>query len=147
VPTDYDITTISQETAVVSPTATLEVSRVGFTTNPSGVIAYVNVPAKNQTAAQVATTVEQYALLIETAMRHQGVTGAYFAQDVDASGLLTDYLVFIVGYESTNPARLGPYQAEVWVRMVNLGAPTAFAEAVGKPIDAAYHRLATIVEG
>ena len=146
-PEDYDVLSITQETAVISPTATLEVSRVGFVTHPSEVTAYVNVPAKNQTASQVHNTVLQYALLIEVVMRHQGVVGAYYAQDTDASGLLVDYLVVVVQYESADPAKLGPYQAEVWVKFVNLGAPTAFASQVGQPIDRAYARLQAIVDG
>lgn len=146
-PADYDIQSITQETAVVSPTATLEVSRVGFVTHPSDVVAYVNVPAKNQTAAQVHTTVEQYALLIELAMQHTGVVGAYFAQDVDASGLLTDYLVLVVEYDPGDPTRVGPYQADVWTKMVNYGNAIAYGNTVGKQIDAAYNRLAAIVDG
>lgn len=146
-PEDYDIQSITQETAVVSPTATLEVSRVGFVTYPSFIVAYVNVPAKNQTAAQVHTTVEQYALLIEVAMSKTGVVGAYFAQDLDASGLLVDYLVIVVEYDTGRPLDPGPYQADVWTKMVNYGNAIAFGKTAGPQIDAAYQRLYHIVEG
>jgi hypothetical protein len=144
----YDILTISQEIAVVSPTATLEVSRVGFTTKPSGVIAYVNVPKKNQTAAQVANTVDQYALLIELMMAYQGVSGAYFAQDVDKAGLLADYLVVIVEYDSTDVSRPGPFQTEVWTKMVSYGNATGYAHSgVKDAIGKAYAELQTVVDG
>jgi hypothetical protein len=145
---DYDILSMVPETAVVSPTQTLQVTRVGFVTHPSSVVTYVNVPVVTQSPSAVHTTIEQYAQLIELAMTYQGVVGAYFAQDTDRAGLLADYLVVVVQYTSPNVARVGPYQAEVWTLMISYGNPVGYAHSgVKASIDAAYSRLAKTVDG
>ena len=99
----YDVLSITQETAVVSPTATLAVSRVSFVTKPYGWQAWVNIPVKGATVDSVKTSVEQYALLMNLTAEYEGTVGGYGAQDVDDSGLLTDYLVVVVGYETGRP--------------------------------------------
>lgn len=145
---DYDIISMVPETAVVSPTATLQVTRTGFVTHPSEVVAYVNVPVVTQNPAAVHNTIEQYAQLIELAMGYQGVVGAYFAQDTDRAGLLADYLVVVVEYTSPNVSKIGPYQADVWTLMVNYGNPVGYGNSgVKASIDAAYNRLAATVDG
>ena len=143
----YDVLSITQETAVVSPTATLAVSRVSFVTKPYGWQAWVNIPVKGATVQSVHTSVEQYALLMNLTAEYEGVVGGYGAQDVDESGLLTDYLVVVVGYESGRPDLPGPYQVEQWFPMVAFGNPYGFASArVRQNIEAAYLHLKGIVE-
>lgn len=146
-PAEYTVESAAQEVAVISPTATLEVTRFGIRTHPSDVLVYVNVPQPNVNTNQAQNTLMQYAQLVEVAMQHEGVTGIYFAQDVDKSGLLADYFVVVVGYTSGDPAKPGPYEQEVWLPSADFGNPVGFSNTFPGPVDRAYQRLVSLVEG
>lgn len=144
---DYTVISASQEIQVLSATTTQEVTRFGIQTHPHEVVAYVNVPQKDVNANAAAPTLEQYALLIEASFNHQGVVGMYFAQDVDQSGLLKDYMVVVVGYEPADPAKPGPYTQDVYLPIVDFGNAIGYGNTFGGPVDAAYNRLKRVVDG
>ena len=144
---NYIVLSASQEIQVLSATLTQEVTRFGIQTIPHDVVAYVNVPQKNVNAGDAAPTLEQYASLIEVSFQHQGVVGMYFAQDVDASGLLRDYMVVVVGYESADPAKPGPYTQDVYLPIVDFGNAFGYGSTFAGPVDAAYNRLRSVVDG
>src|SRR5690242_4722937 len=112
---NYIVLSASQEIQVLSATATQEVTRFGIQTIPNDVVAYINVPQKDVDAERATPTLQQYAALIEVSFGHPGVVGMYFAQDVNQSGLLKDYMVVVVGYEPADPLKPGPYTQEVYL--------------------------------
>lgn len=146
-PAEYDVLSSEQVTVVRSAQSVMEMSRFGILTKPNGGTAYINIPVRNVTEAQASQSLRSYALLIEAAFDLEGVVAARAEQDVDASGLLADYVVFTVEFDPPGDTLPGPYQREVRVLTRNLSADTAFAQYVAKPIAAALAFLRGVVEG
>jgi len=96
----------TQEVQVLSPTLTLDVQVQPFVTQPSGVFAQFPIPYVDFIAQGVGQWLGPLADAIEGLIANTAAVDATFAQDVDASGLITDYLDFIVEY--TPPGRFGP---------------------------------------
>ena len=144
-PADYDVLSSENTTVVLSQTSAMEMTRFGIVTKPSGGTVMINVPVKGVTAAQASNTLQRYALLIEAAMRLEGVVGARAEQDVDGSGLLADYVVFTVQYAPADGDPPGDYTREVRVLTRNLSSDVAFGQYVGGPIADAYAFLRAVV--
>lgn len=143
---NYIVQDASQEIQVLSPTTTQEVTRFGIVTIPHNVYASIDVPQKDVNREQATPTLQQYAALIEVSFQHQGVVGMYFSQDVDASGLLRDYMTVIVGYDPDDPLKPGPYTQEVRVPMADFGNAIGYGNTFGKIVDPVYARLKATVD-
>lgn len=146
-PAEYDVLSSEQVTVVLSANSVMEMTRFGILTKPNGGTAFVNVPVKNVTAPIASQSLRRYALLIEAAFDLEGVVAARAEQDVDASGLLADYVVFTVELDPAGDMLPGPYQREVRVLTRNLSADTAFGQYVANPVAAALAFLRGVVEG
>lgn len=129
---------------VVSPTQVVDVQQVGFTTSPSGVYCQVVVPWAAWQLSGAAGWVEPLAAAIEGLVGQFGTTGATFAQDVDASGLIADFLDFVVSYTPTTGLGL-PLTTVVRIPVAYLTLDPAIAVAGGlapaELLQKAYDRL------
>lgn len=95
---------------VTGPNTAVDVLRITFVTIPSGVTATANAPNRNLVGVQpddvqgVADTfIQPLAYGIERMMGLGVVAGAVQAEDVDASGLLLDYIDATVEYVPPGP--------------------------------------------
>jgi hypothetical protein len=146
-PENYDPVASNTEFIVTSATTSGMGTRFTIRTKPSGVVASFNYPVPDITPTQAKVSLDQFALLIESAMAKDEVIGAYGAQDTDDSGLLTDYVVLVVGYETLGPDMPGPFTQEVWLPAVLFTNATAYGKAAGKPIADAMAVVNAIVSG
>ena len=96
----------TREVQVLAANQVLDVQVQPFITSPTGIYAQFPIPYVDFVAQGVGAWLGPLADAIEGLISSTAAVGATFAQDVDASGLITDYLDFIVEYQP--PGRLGP---------------------------------------
>lgn len=94
----YQVVSQRETVQVLSQTQVLDVEEVGFVTKPHGIYAQREVPLAAWAAEGAGAWIEPLATAIEGLMQTSAATFATFVQDVDASGLLTDYLDVTVSY-------------------------------------------------
>jgi hypothetical protein len=129
---------------VLSETQVIDTEEVGFVTIPSGVYAQREVPRTAWLAEGAAAWVGPLATAIENLMAGGLATSASFVQDVDDSGLIADYLDFLVSY--TPPGGLGfTLTATVRINVNALTLDIGFGSFVGgdpaQQLRDAYDRL------
>lgn len=133
---------------VVSPTQVVDVLRITFRTVPSGVVAVANAPYRNVAGVTVADVDQAAAVFIgpladgiERMMGSGIVAGAIAAEDVDASGLLIDYIDATVSYVPVSSAQPGPFQAVVRIPVFAFDEPSFYGPLVNDKLNAAYGAL------
>ena len=131
---DYDVVSSGADVQVLGPTSILDVTRFGIQTKPSGVLVYVNVPQERVSESEAQVTLQAYALLVEAAMRLEGVVAMRPEQDVDASGLIADYMVVTVGVNSPAPDAQNPLTTDVRILTRYFGTSAGFSVGIGQPI-------------
>lgn len=133
---------------VTSPTTVVDVLRISFRTTPSGVVASANVPYRNLVGFTSADADQAASIFIgpladgiERLMGSGMVAGAVGTEDVDASGLLVDYVDVTVQYVSTNPNAPGPFQSVIRIPVFAFDEPSFFDALVLVPVQNAYAAL------
>lgn len=140
----------TKEVQVLSPTQTLDVQVQPFITQPTGIYAQFPIPYVDFIAQGVGQWLGPLADAIEGLIASTPAVDASFAQDVDGTGLITDYLDFVVEYAP--PGRLGPpMQTTARVTMGSLisSSDPWFGRVAGSPdtiIDKAYAALVAAAE-
>lgn len=139
---------------VISPTQVVDVLRITFRTDPSGVVAFANVPYKNLVGFQVADADQAASVFIapladgiERAIGTGRVAGATGTEDIDASGLLIDYIDLTVQYDPGDPARPGPFQSIIRIPVFAFEGGAFFGPLVLDKINAAYDALVALAGG
>lgn len=139
---------------VTGPTTVVDVLRINFRTTPSGVVATANVPYRNLVGFTVADADQAASLFIspladgiERMMGSGRVAGAVGSEDIDASGLLVDYVDATVEYDPADPARPGPFQSVIRIPVGAFDEPSFYAPLVGDKINAAYDALVQLAGG
>lgn len=146
-PKDYKVQSSQADIQVLSATVVQNVTRFGIETKPSGVLVYVNVPVAKVSELQAHVTLQAYALLVETAMRHEGVVASHPEQDVDNAGLLADYQVFTLQVPDEDGSTDLPIQTDVAILTRNFGTAAGYAKGVEAHLDRAYAGLVNAVTG
>jgi len=141
---NYTVVSQRRTVQVLSPQEVIDVEEVGFITKPSGVYAQREVPLAAWSAEGAAAWIGPLATAIEGLISGGLATSASFVQDVDDSGLLTDYVEFVVTYTPTDGLGL-PMSTFVRVPVNALTLDTQFGTFLGtSPADqlrAAYDAL------
>lgn len=139
---------------VISPTSVVDVLRITFRTDPSGVVAFANVPYKEVGGFTVADADQAASLFlapladgIETIMSTGWLAGASGTEDIDASGLLVDYIDCVVQYEPNDPLRPGPFQSIIRIPVFAFETGPFFDALVRNPVLAAYNALVKLAGG
>lgn len=146
-PNDYRVQSSQADIQVLSASVVQNVTRFGIVTKPSGVLVMVNVPVEKITSQQAHVTLQAYALLVETAMRHEGVVASHPEQDVDDAGLLADFQVFTLAVPAEDGSTDYPIQTDVAIPTRNFGTAAGYAIGVEAPLDQALAGLRNAVNG
>lgn len=93
---NYQVTSQRQSIQVLGPTSILDVMEVGARTIPSGVDFQVSIPLTTWKRNQADADLGSIAGAIEGRLADDYVADAFYSQDLDASGLLKDEIVFLV---------------------------------------------------
>jgi len=141
---NYTNVTARRTVQVLGPTEVIDVEEVGFYTIPTNIYAQVEVPYQAWLSEGPAAWVEPLATAIEGMISGGLATGGTFVQDVDASGLLTDYIEFTVTYTPTTGLGL-PFTTAVDVPVAALTLDTGLGAYTGTSaadlVSAAYNQL------
>lgn len=142
----YSPATSHRSVQVLGPTQVADVQQAGFVTHPTGIYAEYPVPLPVWKDDRGAGLIEAIASGIEGLIASTAaVTGSY-VQDLDANGLLVDYIEFVVEYVAQGGLGL-PMTTTVLIPLESFlaaGDPFFFQFA-GNPaqlIDDAYQGLA-----
>jgi hypothetical protein len=137
---------------VLSATEVIDAMQIGFITQPSNVYAQRMIPYSSWTLLQGAAGLGFWVApvrdAVENAIADGSAIGATFVQDVDpASGLLTDFIDFLVGY--TPRGGIGQLTDTVRWPIDNLTINLAGGTLVGlqDALDAARARLVALSGG
>lgn len=129
---------------VLSPQQVIDVEEVGFITSPSGIYAQREVPYTAWSQEGADAWIAPLATAIEDLISGGLASSASFVQDVDDSGLLTDYIEFTVTYTPNTGLGL-PMSTFVRIPVNALTLDTQFGTFTGtSPADqlsAAYQAL------
>lgn len=135
---------------VTGPTTAVDVLRITFTTIPSGVTATANAPFRGLVGivpgdvdAIAERFIQPLAFGIERMMGLGYVIGALALEDVDASGLLIDYIVAYVEYIPPGAA-FSDFQQSVQIPVHFFDEPSFFLPLVRDKLQAAYDGLAAL---
>lgn len=120
----------------------VDVVEVGFTSLPSGTFAVATIPALAWAAEGQDVWIGPLSDGIESTLTMAGVIGAVYEQDISASGLLVDYLVFTVSINPPNASQLGPMTAQVRVPLFAFGEAALRGPLIVQPIEQAQNALA-----
>ena len=140
---------------VVSTTSVIDVLRITCRTIPSGVVFSANAPYRNIAAVpitQAHVTPDQVAQIakvflaplavgIERMMGSGEVSGAISEQDIDASGLLIDYISATVSYSPNTPAQPLAFTQTVRIPTNAFDEPSFYDPLIGSVINDAYVAL------
>lgn len=115
-PDHFDILAASRTVLVRSAQLTEDVEELHAITKPSGVTFVRDVPYAAYAAGGAHKALEPIALHIEHIMKSRPhvVSGAS-VQLVDAQGLLTNAVQFLVSYSGVDAGRAGPFQDTVTI--------------------------------
>jgi hypothetical protein len=111
---NYQVVSQRESVQVLSQTQVADVEIVGFVTKPSGIYAERVVPLAAWQAQGAASWIEPLASAIEGLISGGLASSGTFVQDVDASGLLADFIDFTVSY---TPSDGGVLQMTTEVRI------------------------------
>lgn len=112
----YTVQSQLKSVQVLSPSQVIDVEVLGATTIPSGVYFEVSVPLASWSAGAFDAFLSPVATAIEQRLSGGSADAASWRQDVDDTGLLTDYIDFVVSI--TPPAgTTGPMSTVVSVPM------------------------------
>lgn len=132
---------------VTGPTTAVDVLRITARTAPSGIVFTANAPYRNLVGVQpgdvdgVANTfLVPLATGLERMMGSGMVAGATATEDVDANGLLVDYIDAVVAYD---PGTAGqePLTQVVRIPVHAFDEPSFYGPLIGSKIGAAYEGL------
>jgi hypothetical protein len=133
---------------VVSPSQVIDVLRVTFRTTPSGVVAFASVPYKGlvgivpgDVGAIEDRFIEPLAFGIERMMGSGKVASATGSEDVDASGLLVDYIDAVVSYQPATAGQPGPFEQVIRIPVHAFDEPSFYGPLIQARIDAAYQAM------
>jgi len=136
---------------VLTPSLVNPIQYVTIQTQPSGVIAAIPVQKDIFDAGQAGTELTIFADAIEQIMANPIVIAGIGSQQLDANGLLTDFVTFTVQYTGANAAPAGvTAEADVPVGMLNFTdglIGTTLLGEVNTLIDAAYNALKAAAAG
>src|SRR5438309_6749385 len=119
----FTVLSQSREVQVLGPTQVLDVERVGFVTHPTGIYVETPVPLVDWLAQGAEPWLGPLADTIEGLIADTAAVDGSFVQDVDAAGLLIDYVEFVVEY--VPPGSLGlPQTTTVRIPLGALSAAT-----------------------
>lgn len=126
---------------ITGPSTAVDVLRITGRTIPSGVVFTANAPYKNvdgmkqaDVAHVVSTFIEPLAEGIERMMGSGEVSEATASEDINASGLVIDYIDAVVAYGDT-------FTQVVRVPTQAFDEPSLYDSLIGHKIDAAYRGL------
>lgn len=100
----YQLQSSYDTVQVLSPTSVIDVLYCTIATGRHGAIVQYTVPKKEFQADQGAVILGLFADAVDTLLDAPFVTGATGAQDIDASGLLMDEVIFTIEYTPPTPA-------------------------------------------
>ncbi len=139
---------------VTGPESVVDVLRISFRTTPSGVTATASVPYRNLVGFTTADADQAATVFIgplsdgiERMMGIGRVAGATGSEDIDASGLLVDYIDATVEYDPQNAAQVGPFQSVVRIPVHAFDEPSFFDPLVLNKINEAYDALVRLAGG
>lgn len=92
----YQVTSQHPSIQVLGPTSILDVMEVGVRTFPDLVDFQVSIPLTTWKSNAADEIIGPIADAIESRLQDDYVASAFYAQDLDASGLLKDEIVFVV---------------------------------------------------
>jgi hypothetical protein len=140
----YRIVSELRTVQVLSQTQVSDVQQVGFIAYPSGTYCQTEIPWDAWVLEGPAAWVQPLAQAIEDLIAGSGATAATFVQDVDASGLIADFLDFTVSFTPTGGTGI-PLTTVVRIPVTWFGIDTSLATAAGMnpavAIHDAYERL------
>lgn len=143
----YLIQTQQQTVQILGESSVRNVIEVGFTTEPSNVYCVLVFGTKSfpgvPLSSLIGAKVGEVADVIEAEMARDEVIGAAWGQDIDASGLLTAHIDFVVEYVSANPAVFGPQTGIARVPMTDFDFLGPLSQVAGR-IDEAIANLQAI---
>jgi hypothetical protein len=93
---NYTVTSQRPSIQVLGPSSILDVMEVGARTIPSSVDFQVSIPLTTWKQNKADADLGSIASAIEGRLADDYIAGAYYTQDLDASGLLKDEIVFLV---------------------------------------------------
>lgn len=137
----YTIETQRRSVQVLSSTNVLDVQVIGFNTLPSDVYVEMPVPYAAWKALQTDFFVGPFALEIEGWLATDGVAGASWVQDIDANGLLVDYIEFTLEVPPASTVQTGPMTTTVQVPFTYFGEDRPGHHSVGGLIQPALDTL------
>lgn len=114
---------------VISQTQIADVQRLGVTTKPTGIYVETQVPWAAWEAEGAAPWAGPLATAIESLVSGGLATYATFAQDVDQSGLIADFLDFLVTYSPPGGSPI-PLTTTVRIPVPSLTIDTGFGGAL-----------------
>jgi hypothetical protein len=126
---NYTVVSQRRTVQVLSPTQVADVEEVGFVTHPTGIYAQREVPYQAWAAEGAGSWIGTLATAIENLISGGLATTAMFVQDVDTTGLLTDYLDFTVSYTPSSGPGL-PMTTTVRVPVNALTQDQSFGGAI-----------------
>jgi hypothetical protein len=126
----YTVVSQRRTVQVLSQTQVADVEEVGFITHPTGIYSQREVPIQAWQTDGAGPWIGTLADAIEGLISGGLATGAVFVQDVDASGLIADFMDFTVSY--TPPGGIGlPMTSIVRVPINALTLDTSFGSFTG----------------
>lgn len=132
---------------VTGPQSAVDVLRITFVTKPSGIIATANAPYRNIVGVRPGDVegiadrfIAPLATGIERLMGSGMVATAAATEDVDASGLLIDYLDVSVEYVPPG-STVSDFQQVVRIPTQAFDEPSFYGPLIGSKIGAAYEGL------
>jgi hypothetical protein len=136
---------------VITPTLTQPIQYTTVQIQPSGVIASIALDKAEFDAGTVTPILQAFADAVDQIMNRSEVIAGIGSQQLDANGLLADYVTFTVQYVSPNTAASGvTAEADVPVGMLNFtdGAIGALLlQEVDAIIATAYNALKAAAAG
>lgn len=125
----YTVVSQDRTVQVLSQTEVADVERVGFVTKPTGIYAERLVPYASWLALGAAGWIEPLAQAIENLISGGLASFATFVQDIDPSGLLADFLDFLVVYQPSGGIGL-PQTTTVRIPVNTLTLDTSFGGVI-----------------
>jgi hypothetical protein len=151
-PDGWNLVSTQRTPQVLSATEVIDAMQLGFVTRPSNVYVQRMIPYSSWQTLQgeqgVGFWVAPIRDAIENAIADGSAVGANFVQDIDpGSGLLTDFVEFLVGY--TPPGGIGQLTDTLRWPIDNLTINLAGGTIVGlqDALDATKARLVAVAGG
>lgn len=149
--TNYDLLTSSSSVQVLSPTLTQPIVDALIQTKPHGVIMDYWLDQATWDAGEGPVLLEAVAGGVEHIMSTEPVSFATGTQQLDASGLLAQFVTFTVAYQVPG-STVGPATVDVDIPVTDFGQDTIAGENFGladasAKIQAEYQKLVALAAG